>query len=206
MAFHDHRARRAPATAPGGTAAEGFPAVAHVAAPDAAAPVTPRRPTVRRGRVALAAVLGAILVAVSALPAGAAWPVASRYSYLSQKFHSGHRGNDIAAPRGTRIVPMASGVVVFAGWKSNCGGWQVWVNHRNGLYSAYYHMSKETSYSGKPVYKSSTTLGYVGDSGCSYGNHLHVEVWRGYPWRSGSYRINPWSYIDSGTYLPYRYR
>jgi hypothetical protein len=31
-------------------------------------------------------------------------------------------------------------------------------------------------------------------------------VWRGYPWSSGSYRVNPWTYIDSGTYLPYRYR
>ena len=45
------------------------------------------------------------------------------------------------APGSCRSDP---GKVVFAGWKSNCGGYQVWVSHGNGLYSAYYHLRSES--------------------------------------------------------------
>jgi murein DD-endopeptidase MepM/ murein hydrolase activator NlpD len=159
-----------------------------------------------RARAAIALVLTGVLVAVVAVPTAASWPVASRSSYVSQWYRSSHRADDIAAAGGTRILPIRSGRVVFAGWRSNCGGYQVWVSHGSGLYSAYYHMSRETSWSGRWVTRGSSTLGYVGRTGCASGNHLHIEVWRGYPWRSGSYRVNPWNYIDSGYYLPYRYR
>ena len=167
----------------------------------------PRLPaSLRPIRATLALGLAVLLLAVVALPAGASWPVASRDSYRSQGYHTGHRANDVAADKGRRVVPIRSGTVVFAGWKSNCGGWQVWINHGNGLYSAYYHLSKETAYAGKHVRREESTIGYVGTSGCVTGAHLHVEVWRGYPWRSSSYRVNPWKFIDSGTYLPSRYR
>ena len=157
-------------------------------------------------RTPLAALLAPVLVLAVAIPAGAAWPVATRDSYRSQGFHTGHRANDIAASKGARIVPIRDGKVVFAGWKSNCGGWQVWVSHGGGLYSAYYHLSRESVRKGQPVRRQHTTLGYVGASGCVSGPHVHVEVWRGYPWRSSSHRVNPWRFIDSGTYLPSRYR
>ena len=157
-------------------------------------------------RLVLAAVAGALLVGIAGLPSSAAWPVASRDSYLSRGYSSGHRADDLAATRGTRVVPVGTGRVVFAGWKSNCGGYQVWVAHGDGRYTAYYHLGKEVVYSGKPVSRQETTLGYVGSSGCATGPHLHVELWKGFPWRSGSYRVNPWGAIDSGSYLPSRYR
>jgi murein DD-endopeptidase MepM/ murein hydrolase activator NlpD len=162
----------------------------------------PRRP--RRSVLAIAT--AAILAVAVSIPALAAWPVASRSAYVSRGYTSSHKAYDIAATSGIRIVPMRSGKVVFAGWKSNCGGYQVWVSHGNGLYSAYYHMRKEVSWSGRYVTRQESVLGYVGATGCATGPHLHLEVWRGYPWRSGSYRVNPWGYIDSGWYLPYRYR
>lgn len=168
----------------------------------------PGHPRPRRTALsaALAATLAALLVLGGAVPTSASWPVATRSSYLSQGYHSTHRANDIAAARGSRIIPMRSGTVVFAGWRSNCGGYQVWVSHGGGLYTAYYHMSRETSWKGRTVTKGLSTLGYVGATGCATGPHVHVEVWHGYPWRSGSYRVNPWAYVDSGAYLPYRYR
>ncbi|MEA2607770.1 MAG: Peptidase family, partial [Chloroflexota bacterium] len=70
----------------------------------------------------------------------------------------------------------------------------------------YYHLSRVIAYKGEYVTDQSTYLGRVGMSGCASGTHVHFEVWRGFPWASGSYRLNPWAYIDSGTYLPYRYR
>jgi len=152
--------------------------------------------------------IAAALVAAILLPAltTAAWPVASRSSYVSQYYHSRHKAIDIAATRGTRVVPIRSGRTVFAGWRNNCGGYQVWVSHGDNLYSAYYHLSREISWRGEQVTGNTETIGYVGTSGCASGPHVHVEVWRGYPWRSGSYRANPWNLIDEGTYLPYRYR
>src|SRR5262249_44802468 len=112
------------------------------------------------------------------------------------------------APMGVSVVAIRSGTVVWAGWRSNCGGYQVWVSHGNGLYSAYYHLEAGTIQvkRGQSVTVDKTRLARVGESGCATGTHTHVEVWRGYPWASGSYRVNPWAYIDSGTWLPYRYR
>jgi len=164
-----------------------------------------RRTARSRWRVALSGVLAALLALAVAVPATAQWPLGSRSTYVSRGFASYHKAYDLAAPGGTRIIPIRSGRVIFAGWKSNCGGYQVWVSHGNGLYSAYYHLRREISWSGRSV-SSGSTLGYVGRSGCATGNHLHIEVWHGYPWRSGSYRVSPWRYIDSGYYLPYRYR
>lgn len=153
----------------------------------------------------------ALVVALAAtliLPAAvfAYWPVASTSSYVSRGFSSTHPAEDIASYAGTRVVPLRSGKVVFAGWKNNCGGYQVWISHGNGLYSAYYHLRAEYAWRGEWVTGQQTTIGRVGESGCATGPHLHVEVWHGYPWSYGSYRIRPWSYIDSGVYLPYRYR
>ena len=149
----------------------------------------------------------ALAVAI-VLPAtvSAAWPVQSRSSYMSQGYHGGHRGIDIAATYGTGVVPISSGTVVFAGWRNNCGGYQVWIRHSSGRYSAYYHLSREITYSGEYVSGGSERIGYIGKSGCVTGSHVHLEVWSGYPWRSGSYRVNPWNYVDSGYWLPYRYR
>ena len=150
-----------------------------------------------------AAILAAIILPAAVL---AHWPVESRSSYVSQGYWSGHRAYDIASPLGTEVLPVRSGKVVFAGWRSNCGGRQVWISHGNGLYTAYYHLSSIQVSNGQWVTDSVTHIGRVGVSGCASGPHVHVEVWRGYPWASGSYRVSPWTYIDSGVWLPYRYR
>lgn len=154
-------------------------------------------------RATAAALVVALVLPVATM---AAWPVANRYSWISQGYHSYHKANDIASYSGTKVVPMRSGKVVFAGWKRNCGGYQVWVSHGNGLYSAYYHLRSEAVSKGQYVKRQETMLGRVGATGCASGAHLHFEVWKGFPWSSGAYRVRPWEYIDLGTYLPYRYR
>src|SRR5215210_7230308 len=134
--------------------------------------------------------LAVALVVALGLPAAASadWPVTTRSSYVSQYYSSGHRAIDIAAPYGTPVVALSWGKTVFAGWKNNCGGYQVWVSHGNGIYSAYYHLSTELSYAGEYVTGRTEVIGRVGRTGCATGNHLHLEIWHGYPWRSGSYR------------------
>ena len=69
------------------------------------------------------------------------WPVVGGGNYISQYFHYGHYAIDIAADYGSKVRAAAAGTVIFAGWKSNGGGYQVWIAHGSGLYTTYNHMS-----------------------------------------------------------------
>ena len=119
------------------------------------------------------------------------WPVAG--GYISQYFHYGHYAIDIAADRGTTVKAAAAGVVTFAGWKSNGGGYQVWISHGSGLYTTYNHMSSVSVGRGQHVGRGQM-VGRVGMTGNATGPHLHFEVWRGPVW-SGGTRVNPLIYL-----------
>ena len=121
------------------------------------------------------------------------WPVSGGGNYISQYYHYGHYGIDIAADYGSPVRSTASGTVIFAGWKGNGGGYQVWIAHGSGLYSTYNHMSAISVGSGQRVSKSQQ-VGRVGQSGRATGPHLHFEVWRGGIWSGGS-RVNPLAYL-----------
>ena len=121
------------------------------------------------------------------------WPVSGGGNYISQFFHYGHYGLDIAADYGSPVRAAASGTVVFAGWKGNGGGYQVWVAHGSGLYTTYNHMSAISVGSGQGV-SEGQQVGRVGQSGNTTGPHVHFEVWRGGVWDGGS-RVNPLAYL-----------
>ena len=114
-------------------------------------------------------------------------------NYVSQYFHYGHWALDIAASYGSRVVAAAGGKVIFAGWKSNGGGWQVWISHGSGLYTTYNHMSAITVGNGQGVGRGQQ-VGRIGQSGDATGPHLHFEVWQGPIW-SGGQRVNPLRYL-----------
>jgi murein DD-endopeptidase MepM/ murein hydrolase activator NlpD len=119
------------------------------------------------------------------------WPVAG--GYISQYFHYGHYAIDIAADPGTRVMAAASGSVIFAGWKNNGGGYQVWIAHGSGLYTTYNHMMSVSVGRGQHVGRSQQ-VGRVGMTGNATGPHLHFEVWRGMVWDGGT-RVNPLIYL-----------
>lgn len=122
------------------------------------------------------------------------WPVIGGGNYVSQYFHYGHGAIDIAADYGSAVVAAAAGRVSFAGWKSNGGGWQVWIDHGNGMYTTYNHMSALTVGTGQWV-RRGQQVGRIGTSGWATGPHLHFEVWRGgIPWEGG-YQTNPMRYF-----------
>ena len=121
-----------------------------------------------------------------------AWPVVGGGNYISQYFHYGHYAIDIAADYGSRVVAAARGTVIFAGWKNNGGGYQVWISHGSGLYTTYNHMSAITVSGGQSVGRGQQ-VGRVGQSGDATGPHLHFEVWIGPIW-NGGYRVNPLRY------------
>ena len=121
------------------------------------------------------------------------WPVLGGGNYISQYFRYGHYGIDIAADYGSRVRAAAGGRVIFAGWKSNGGGYQVWIAHGSNLYTTYNHMSGVSVGRGQVVGKGQT-VGRIGCSGWCTGPHLHFEVWKGPIWNGGR-RVNPLSWM-----------
>jgi murein DD-endopeptidase MepM/ murein hydrolase activator NlpD len=121
------------------------------------------------------------------------WPVVGGHNYVSQGYHYGHAAIDIAADYGATVVAAAGGRVTFAGWKSNGGGWQVWISHGNGLFTTYNHMSALTVGRGQFVGRGQQ-VGRIGSSGWATGPHLHFEVWVGPIW-SGGHQVNPMRYF-----------
>jgi len=121
------------------------------------------------------------------------WPVVGGGNYISQYFHYGHYAIDIAADFGSEVRAAAAGTVTFAGWKSNGGGYQVWIAHGSNLYTTYNHMSAVTVGVGQHVARG-RQVGRIGQSGNATGPHLHFEVWLGPIWNGGT-RVNPLRYL-----------
>ena len=121
------------------------------------------------------------------------WPVVGGGNYISQYFHYGHGAIDIAADYGSTVRAAAAGTVIYAGWKSNGGGYQVWIAHGSGLYTTYNHMSAVTVGVGQHVARGEQ-VGRIGQTGNATGPHLHFEVWVGPVWNGGT-RVNPLRYL-----------
>ena len=120
------------------------------------------------------------------------WPVAG--GYISRGYFYGHWALDIAADMRTPVYAAAGGTVIFAGWKNNGGGWQVWISHGSGVYTTYNHMSSYAVRAGQQVARG-TRVGRIGMTGNATGPHLHFEVWTGgKPWAGGT-RRNPLNYL-----------
>lgn len=120
------------------------------------------------------------------------WPVVGGGNYISQYFRNGHGGLDIAADYGSTVRAAADGTVVFAGWKNNGGGYQVWVAHGSGLYTTYNHMSGVSVGVGQAV-AAGQRVGRIGQSGWATGPHLHFEVWIGSIYEGR--QVNPLKYL-----------
>ena len=121
------------------------------------------------------------------------FPVVGGHNYISQYFHAGHVAIDIAADFGATVVAAGAGKVVWAGWRNDGGGNEVWISH-GGLYTRYCHMSAITVSNGQYVSRGQQ-VGRIGMTGWATGPHLHFEVWVGPIGASGSYPVNPLRYL-----------
>lgn len=98
-----------------------------------------------------------------------------------------HKGLDLAAGEGTPTYAAAAGTVVTAGWSDSAGNWVV-INHGNGLVTKYMHHSAICVSQGQQVAKGQQ-IGYVGDTGNSFGAHLHFQV------EQDGTAVNPQNYL-----------
>ncbi len=113
------------------------------------------------------------------------WPVPG-YGRISSGWGDGrrHNGIDIPAPKGTKVVAMADGVVVAANVSSSWGsgwGYHVRINHGDGYETMSAHLSKVLVNPGQPV-KAGQVIGLVGNTGHSFGNHLHCGTAKNGRW------------------------
>jgi Peptidase family M23 len=112
-----------------------------------------------------------------------AWPAIGPISgvFGSQRILNGqprtpHRGVDIAAPRGSPVGAMASGVVSLAETGMYFTGGTVMLDHGHGLHSIYVHLDQVRVTVGQQL-RRGQTLGTVGASGRATGPHLHWGVY-----------------------------
>ncbi len=112
-----------------------------------------------------------------------AWPAIGPISgvYGSQRILNGkpresHRGVDIAAPAGTPVGAMASGVVSLAETDMYFTGGTVMLDHGHGVHSVYAHLDEVRVTVGQRLTQGQT-LGTIGSTGRATGPHLHWGVY-----------------------------
>lgn len=125
------------------------------------------------------------------------WPLPGRSNITSpfgDRVHpvtglwSFHSGIDVSAPTGTEILAAYDGEIAWSNYSGTAGNW-IGIDHGNGLYTIYMHMSKRIANTGDIV-KKGDVIGLVGSTGRSTGPHLHFSVRL-----NGSY-ANPLNYVS----------
>lgn len=106
------------------------------------------------------------------------WPLPG-FIWISSPYGDGrnHLGIDIAGSgvEGAPIVAAADGVITHAGGSDGGYGIYVEINHGDGYSTLYAHQSRITVKVGQVV-KRGQVIGYVGNTGHSFGAHLHFET------------------------------
>ncbi|MYS68006.1 peptidoglycan DD-metalloendopeptidase family protein, partial [Streptomyces sp. SID5473] len=101
--------------------------------------------------------------------------VSTPYRASGAMWSSGyHTGVDFAVPTGTSVRSIGPGTVVSAGWAGAYGN-EVVVQHTDGTYSQYAHLSSLSVSAGQSV-DGGQQIGLSGSTGNSSGPHLHLEV------------------------------
>ena len=93
-----------------------------------------------------------------------------------QKRWKAHLGTDFGAKRGTPILAVAKGKVIFSGWKGGYGK-VIKIKHSEGYVSLYAHQSRLKVKKGEIVAQGDT-IGFVGSTGRSTGPHLHFGIYK----------------------------
>ncbi len=85
-----------------------------------------------------------------------------------------HQGMDLDAETGDPVYATFDGIVRVAGWDGGGYGRFVLLRHYNGLETLYGHLSKFNVEIGRLV-KAGDVIGLAGNTGRSFGDHLHYE-------------------------------
>ncbi len=121
-------------------------------------------------------------------PTVSGWNISSNYGYRISPITGRrelHSGMDIAGIGcGSEIRAVTNGKVIEAKYHYINGNY-VCIDHSYGEYTCYNHMSRIAVKAGDIVSRGQV-IGYTGDTGYATACHLHLEVWKNYPWRTSA--------------------
>lgn len=106
------------------------------------------------------------------------WPVPHFYRVSSRFGPRGgkhHDGIDIPAPRGTPIIAVDTGVVIYSDNGISGYGNMIVVAHGDDIFTVYAHNRKNKVDKGERVEKGQV-IAEIGNTGRSTGPHLHFEI------------------------------
>ncbi|MGY0068892.1 M23 family metallopeptidase [Streptomyces sp. QTS137] len=107
------------------------------------------------------------------------YKISASYAQAGGMWQSAHSGQDYAVPNGTKVVAAHGGTVAKAGGNGAgdgpAYGNAVVINHGNGTYSQYAHLSEVNVQPGQVV-KTGQKIAASGNTGNSSGPHLHFEI------------------------------
>jgi murein DD-endopeptidase MepM/ murein hydrolase activator NlpD len=116
---------------------------------------------------------------------GFVWPTQGPHTISGSGYGPGHLGIDITGNTGDPVIASASGVVTMAQGGYNYGyGNVIQIDHGNGYVTVYAHLDTIGVSPCSSVF-AGQFIGTVGNTGNSFGSHLHFEV------REGGANINP---------------
>lgn len=122
------------------------------------------------------------------------WPTVIPYTINSSygyRWGTLHDGVDIGGSYGSPIYAANNGIVVASSYKWDNGEYII-INHNNGYYTIYAHLSKRYVKEGQNV-TIGQEIGAMGQSGFATGTHLHFGLFSGFPYRGGSRSLQPLS-------------
>ena len=112
-------------------------------------------------------------------PTDSGYTISSYYGYRLSVFDEGnfHSGIDIAGTGyGSNVYASNNGVIEIMTYTYSYGNY-ILINHNNGYYSLYAHMSGfAPGISVGSTVSRGQTIGYIGSSGWATGPHLHYEI------------------------------
>ena len=120
---------------------------------------------------------------------GFGWP-ADDHTLSGNAYGPGHLGIDISAPEGSSVYAAGTGVVTMAagGWNYGYGN-VVQIDHGNNYVTVYAHLSTILVSQCQTVGQGAV-IGLSGNTGNSFGAHLHFEI------RVGGATINPYDIVQ----------
>jgi len=103
------------------------------------------------------------------------WPVWGRItSGFGLRRRRFHKGLDIAAPLGTKVMAADDGIVKFSG-RMKKYGYVIIISHSDNFETRYAHLSRTLVNVGDNV-KKGEIIGFIGKTGRATGYHLHFEI------------------------------
>jgi len=135
-----------------------------------------------------------VVVLSKGIPSKFIWPVEGEVvSEYGPRIHpvlgmaENHDGIDIDVPEGTTVRAAAGGEVFFYGEQEGYGNLLI-IQHADGFYSLYGHLSDSFVFVGQYV-EMGQAVAQSGNTGISSGPHLHFEL------RNREYPVDPERYL-----------